>query len=549
MAICLILKNANNMANMNIGTRLRWAFAVLTLLLLATAALSVLRLSSLDERMRGVVDREYPKTVLANEIIKQVNVIARSSRNLFLMFELDQVAQERDTIARASAATEKLLGELDGKIGGEQGKQLMQAVKEARGVFNTGRDKVLALLYDGARDEASALLLQTVRADQLRYMGALENLITHQHNLMVEAGKQVREEYLAARAMVLALSAAAILFSIITAWLVTRSIVRPLQHALGVAQTVAAGDLSSTFGQHASDETGRLLDALAIMNDNLRDIVRQVRSGTDTIATASTEIAAGNIDLSARTEEQASSLEQTASAMEELSSTVQQNVDNARQASTLALAAAQVANRGGEAVGQVINTMEAISSSSAQIAEIIGVIDGIAFQTNILALNAAVEAARAGEQGRGFAVVATEVRNLAQRSASAARDIRALIATSGEQVSNGSALVVQAGATMHEVVQAVEKVSRMVSDITTASAEQSTGIGQISEAVLQMDEVTQQNAALVEEAAAASQSLESEAARLQRVVSVFRLRQEHASLPPADSGATGQTRPVLRLPA
>ncbi|WP_171898980.1 methyl-accepting chemotaxis protein [Janthinobacterium psychrotolerans] len=534
---------------MNIGTRLRWAFAVLTLLLLATAALSVLRLSSLDERMRGVVDREYPKTVLANEIIKQVNVIARSSRNLFLMFELDQVAQERDTIARASAATEKLLGELDGKIGGEQGKQLMQAVKEARGVFNTGRDKVLALLYDGARDEASALLLQTVRADQLRYMGALENLITHQHNLMVEAGKQVREEYLAARAMVLALSAAAILFSIITAWLVTRSIVRPLQHALGVAQTVAAGDLSSTFGQHASDETGRLLDALAIMNDNLRDIVRQVRSGTDTIATASTEIAAGNIDLSARTEEQASSLEQTASAMEELSSTVQQNVDNARQASTLALAAAQVANRGGEAVGQVINTMEAISSSSAQIAEIIGVIDGIAFQTNILALNAAVEAARAGEQGRGFAVVATEVRNLAQRSASAARDIRALIATSGEQVSNGSALVVQAGATMHEVVQAVEKVSRMVSDITTASAEQSTGIGQISEAVLQMDEVTQQNAALVEEAAAASQSLESEAARLQRVVSVFRLRQEHASLPPADSGATGQTRPVLRLPA
>ena len=549
MAISLTLKNARNMANMNIGTRLRWSFAVLTLLLLATAALGLLRLSSLDERMRGVVDSEYPKTVLANDIIKQVNVIARSSRNLFLMYELDQVAQERETIAKASAATEQKLGELDKLVASEKGKELMAAVKDARGVFNVGRDKVLALLHDGARDEASALLLQTVRADQLRYMAALETLITYQHQLMVAAGKQVREEYLAARTMVLALSAAAIAFSIITAWLVTRSIVRPLQHALGVAQTVAAGDLSSTFGQHATDETGRLLDALAVMNGNLQDIVRQVRSGTDTIATASTQIAAGNVDLSARTEEQASSLEQTASAMEELSSTVQQNVDNAREASTLALAAAQIANRGGEAVGQVIDTMEAISSSSAQIADIIGVIDMLAFQTNILALNAAVEAARAGEQGRGFAVVATEVRNLAQRSASAARDIRALIATSSEQVSNGSALVTQAGATMQDVVRAVERVSRMVSDITTASAEQSTGIGQISEAVVQMDQVTQQNAALVEEAAAASQSLESEAARLQQVVSVFRLRQEHAGLPPGLPPGLPVARGVLRLSA
>ncbi len=540
-AICLTLKNAKNMANMNIGTRLRWSFAVLTVLLLAVAALGLVRLSLLDERMRGVVEREYPKTVLANDIIKQVNVIARSSRNLFLMYELEQVAQERDVIAKASAVTEQKLGELDKLVDSGKGKQLMGGVRDARSLFNVGRDKVLALLHDGARDEASALLLQTVRADQLRYMAALEALITHQHERMVESGQRVHDEYRAARAMVLALSAAAILFAIITAWLVTRSIVRPLQRALGVAQTVAAGDLSSTFGHHGTDETGKLLDALSTMNGNLQDIVRQVRTGTDTIATASTEIAAGNIDLSARTEEQASSLEQTASAMEELSSTVRQNVDNAREASALALAAAQVANRGCEAVGQVVNTMQAISSSSAQIAEIIGVIDGIAFQTNILALNAAVEAARAGEQGRGFAVVATEVRNLAQRSASAARDIRALIAASSEQVSNGSALVTQAGATMAEVVQAVEKVSRMVSDITTASAEQSTGIGQVSEAVVQMDEVTQQNAALVEEAAAASQSLQSEAARLQQVVSVFRLQQEHASLTPA--------RAVLRLPA
>ena len=530
------------MANMNIGTRLRCSFAVLTVLLLVTAALGLLRLSALDERMREVVDGEYPKTVLANDIIKQVNVIARSSRNLLLMTEPQQLAQERDAIAKASASTERLLGELERGVGSGQGKQLMQAVTGARGVFNAGRDKVLALLDEGLRDEAASLLLQTVRADQLRYMASLEALITHQHARMVEAGRQVRAEYLAARAMLLALGVAAMVFSVLTAWLVTRSIVRPLQHALGVAQTVAAGDLSSTFGRHAGDETGRLLDALAIMNGNLQDIVRQVRSGTDTIATASTQIAAGNADLSARTEEQASSLEQTASAMEELSSTVQQNADNARQASTLASAAAQIAGQGGEAVGQVIHTMEAISGSSAQIADIIGVIDMLAFQTNILALNAAVEAARAGEQGRGFAVVATEVRNLAQRSAAAARDIRALIATSSQQVAAGSQLVTRAGATMQEVVQAVERVSRMVSDITAASAEQSTGIAQISEAVVQMDQVTQQNAALVEEAAAASQSLESEAARLLQIVSVFRLSQ-------APSRALPAARAVLRLPA
>ena len=534
------------MGNMNIGTRLRWSFALLTLLLLATAALSVSRLSALDERMREVVDLDYPKTVLANDIINQVNLVARTTRNLFLMYDFDQVAQERDVIAKAGAVVEQKLGELDKLVTSDKGKELMTAVKSARSVFNVGRDKVLALLNDGARDEASALLLKTVRDDQLRYMGVLDALIKHQHMRMVESGKRVREEYLAARSLVVALSAAAIVFAMITAWLVTRGIVRPLQHALGVAQTVAAGDLSSTFGHHATDETGRLLDALSTMNGNLQDIVRQVRSGTDTIATASTQIAAGNIDLSSRTEEQASSLEETASAMEELTSTVQQNVDNAREASTLALAAAQIANRGGEAVGQVINTMQAISSSSAQIAEIIGVIDGIAFQTNILALNAAVEAARAGEQGRGFAVVASEVRNLAQRSSSAARDIRALIATSGEQVSAGSALVTRAGATMDEVVVAVEKVSRMVHDITTASAEQSTGIGQVSDAVAQMDEVTQQNAALVEEAAAASQSLQSEAARLQEVVSVFRLSHEQAGLTLADSGTP--TRKQLRLP-
>ncbi|MCC7712379.1 MCP four helix bundle domain-containing protein [Janthinobacterium lividum] len=523
------------MANMKIGTRLRCSFALLTLLLLATAVLGMLRLSSLELRMRDVIDDKYPKTVLANDIIKNVNIIARSSRNLLLMTEPQQLAQERATIARAGGETEKGLAQLDKVVLSPQGRQQMAAVAQARATFNGGRDKVLALLEEGARDEATSLLLGTVRGDQLRYMAALESLIAHQHDLMEEAGAQVRHEYATARNMMLALSALAVLFSLVTAWLVTRSIVNPLRHALAVAQTVAAGDLTSTFGRHGGDETGKLLDALCIMNGNLLDIVQQVRSGTDTIATASSQIAAGNIDLSSRTEEQASSLEQTASAMEELSSTVQQNADNARHASVLAVEAANIAGAGGQAVGQVIHTMDAISASSAQIADIIGVIDMLAFQTNILALNAAVEAARAGEQGRGFAVVATEVRNLAQRSAAAARDIRALIANSTQQVDAGAALVAQAGATMQEVVAAVGRVCQMVADITAASAEQSTGIGQVSQAVLQMDEVTQQNAALVEEAAAASQSLESEAAKLLQVVSVFRLQQGPAHTLPRRS--------------
>ena len=258
------------MANMNIGTRLRWSFALLTLLLLGTAALGMLRLASLELRMRDVIDDKYPKTVLANDIIKNVNVIARSSRNLLLMTEPQQLAQERETIARAGADTEQRLAQLERIVLSDQGRALMAAVTQARATFNQGRDKVLALLDADARDEAAAL----------------ETLITHQHERMEEAGAQVHEEYVSARTMMLALSALAIGFSLVTAWLVTRSIVRPLQYALGVAQTVAAGDLSSTFGRHAGDETGKLLDALGAMNGKLFEIVSQVRSGTDTIATA-----------------------------------------------------------------------------------------------------------------------------------------------------------------------------------------------------------------------------------------------------------------------
>ncbi len=305
--------------------------------------------------------------------------------------------------------------------------------------------------------------------------------------------------------------------------LVSRSVVLPLKRAVALADAVAAGDLTTTIAADTDDEIGRLLTALKRMNANLADLVGKVRGGTDSIATGAGEIAAGNSDLSQRTEEQASSLEETASSMEELTSTVKQNAENARQANQLAIGASEIAVKGGAVVGEVVGTMASINESSKKIVDIISVIDGIAFQTNILALNAAVEAARAGEQGRGFAVVATEVRTLAQRSAAAAKEIKALIGDSVDKVGTGTKLVDDAGKTMDEIVTAVKRVTDIMSEITAASQEQSSGIEQVNQAVTQMDEVTQQNAALVEQAAAAAEALQEQAQHLTQAVSVFKL--------------------------
>ncbi len=318
--------------------------------------------------------------------------------------------------------------------------------------------------------------------------------------------------------------AIAVVLGVLLAVAITRSIVGPIDQAVKLADTVARGDLTSRIDARGSDEPARLLAALARMNDSLVGIVGQVRSSSDSIATGSSQIATGNADLSQRTEEQASNLQQTAASMEELSSTVRHNADTARQAATLAGTASEAAQRGGAVVGQVVGTMDQINGSSKKIADIIGVIDGIAFQTNILALNAAVEAARAGEQGRGFAVVASEVRSLAQRSADAAKQIKVLITESVERVEAGSRQVDEAGRAMEDIVAQVKHVNDLIGEISSATQEQTQGIGQVGDAVSELDKVTQQNAALVEESAAAAESLSQQAARLVEAVSVFTVR-------------------------
>ncbi|RJF98174.1 methyl-accepting chemotaxis protein [Noviherbaspirillum saxi] len=345
--------------------------------------------------------------------------------------------------------------------------------------------------------------------------------------LQLDVGKMEYEQaivrYRSAQILAISLNVIGVLIGVVVGWILIRGITGAIKEALNFASNVAEGNLAQRMQISSNDEMGKLLASLQKMNDGLITIVSQVRSGTDTIATASGQIAAGSQDLSSRTEEQASSLEETASSMEELTSTVKQNADNARQANALAVTASGVAERGGEVIGQVVQTMGGINDSAKKIGDIIGVIDGIAFQTNILALNAAVEAARAGEQGRGFAVVASEVRNLAQRSAAAAKEIKILIDNSVERVETGSKLVNDAGATMRDIVDSVRRVTDIIGEITAASDEQTAGIEQINQAVSQMDEVTQQNAALVEETAAASEAMQDQAAKLAKVVSVFKL--------------------------
>ncbi|HJV88217.1 MAG TPA: methyl-accepting chemotaxis protein [Noviherbaspirillum sp.] len=517
-------------ANLKVGTRLMAGFGMVILLLIGITGLGIARLSALDDSANLIAANYYPRVMIANKVLEGVSLQAASLRNLMIIDRPEEIKVELEKSEAIRKDIAFNVDQLDKLLLTKKGREILGALQAARTKYLAVRGEFLKLLNEDKRTDAGLYLLNVVTPAQDAYLVQIKGLVDLGGKLMEKGGADATAKYHEGAMMMLGLAAVAILAAIGFAGWVARSITRPLHAAVQVAQTVASGDLTSEIEVKTTDETGRLMQALKDMNASLAKVVSEVRTGTDAIATASTQIATGNQDLSARTEQQAGSLEETASSMEELTSTVRQNADNARQANQLAISASEVARKGGEVVAQVVDTMGSINTSSRKIVDIIGVIDGIAFQTNILALNAAVEAARAGEQGRGFAVVAAEVRNLAQRSAAAAREIKALIGDSVENVDAGAKLVDQAGDTMRQIVDSIQRVTDIMGEIMAASQEQTSGIEQINQAITQMDQATQQNASLVEEAAAASEAMQDQAGRLAHAVSVFRLAGARASV-------------------
>jgi methyl-accepting chemotaxis protein-1 (serine sensor receptor) len=516
--------------NISIKARLLFLTALLSTVAIVVGVTGLANLSAINAALETV----YNDRLVALADLGQVLSLMQQNQNTLLRAAL----AGRDQHA-AAAETEARIKEISGLWGKYMATYLTEDEKALAKTFIDSRTQ---FVEQGLRPTLAALRSQDPDAVKAAATGPLAQLFMPARNNMQAliklqidvAGQEYAAalaRYAHARNLAIALNVIGGVLGAAVALFLIRGISAAIGQALHLAQSVADGDLTQSVRVDSNDEIGRLLAALQKMNTALAGIVNQVRSGSDAIGTATQQIAAGNQDLSARTEQQASSLEETAASMEELSSTVKHNADNARQANLLARAASGVAERGGAAVEQVVGTMRDIDMASGRIAEIIGVIDGIAFQTNILALNAAVEAARAGEQGRGFAVVAGEVRNLAHRSAAAAREIKALIENSVASVSAGSRLVAQAGDTMREVVTSVQRVTDIMAEITAASAEQTAGIEQVGVAVVQMDQVTQQNAALVEEAAAAAEAMLDQAASLAQAVSVFRTGQGGSRLP------------------
>ncbi len=504
-----------------IGTRLGAAFAALLFLTVVMLSCALWQLGRIADGKDDMAAASY-KARLAEDWLS--GIATNAVRTMAKVKSSDPEDEQRldKELKATSAGITVIQQKLEPLVASDKGKQLLRAVAERRKQYTTIRDEAFkrkAAADEGLKAFVDASLLPAMQA----YVASVEAVAAHQDALFLDAGTRIDALQIEARRILIAIGAVAVAAGAAFGFLLTRSITRPLARAVGLARQVASGDLTADIEVHSRDEVGDLLAALKTMNASLLRTVVAVRTGTESIVTASQQIASGNLDLSARTEQQAASLEETASSMEELTGTVRQNADSAREANGLALSASTIAARGGEVVAQVVSTMASINASSRQIGEIIGVIDGIAFQTNILALNAAVEAARAGEQGRGFAVVAGEVRSLAQRSASAAKEIRGLIADSVAKVDNGGRLVDEAGATMQEIVQEIARVAALMSGIAAASAEQTLGIEQVNTAIGQMDGVTQQNAALVEEAAAAAGSLQDQAASLARLVGTFRV--------------------------
>jgi methyl-accepting chemotaxis protein len=514
-----------NLANFNIKTRLSAAFGLLVLIMAAMIITSIARFVSIGAANKTIIERDWVSASAAQVIDTAAREDARRTMALFVL-EKTARAKSYEKIDQNKKAIDAALATLSKVLDNPAEKALLDKIAAARAAYSVSFLKVADQVEADNKEGAATMMTGETFTLLDNLLELTRALVDQQKKDIEEGGAMAQKDIEFSRWMMIGAGIVAFLASAGLAFWITESITAPLDKAVAVAKSVAAGDLTTYISVDSDDETGQLLGALKEMNDALALTVGNVRRSTETISTASHEIASGNADLSSRTESQASSLEETASSMEELTSTVKQNADNARQANQLVISASSVAVRGGQVVSQVVDTMASIKESSRKIVDIIGVIDGIAFQTNILALNAAVEAARAGEQGRGFAVVASEVRNLAQRSAGAAKEIKTLIGDSVEKVDGGSKLVDEAGQTMELIVTSVKQVADIMSEITAASEEQSLGIEQVNEAITQMDEMTMQNAALVEQAAAAAQSMQDEAQVLSKAVAVFTLRDQ-----------------------
>jgi methyl-accepting chemotaxis protein len=506
-----------------VSRRLTAAFAAILIVFTAVSGMTVIKV----ERVFALNEQsvtESKQLDLANRWLADVRQNSARSLAVAMAPGADMLAFFKDAMAATSKGTsETQKAFLEAAKTNPGALERAQRVGEVRKEWLAARDEINAVKAAGDDVRAKELVNTKFLPITNKYVEVTQALVDGQVQTLEDYRARIAGEFRSLYLWIGVLLASAIALSSVLVWRISKSVTQPIAQAVIIARDVARGDLSNTLEIHRSDELGDLLAALGEMRSSLQRTVSQVRHAAEGISTASVEIATGNQDLSGRTEQTASNLQQTAASMAQLSQTVNQNADAARTASQLATAASGDATRGGDVVSRVVHTMNDIAASSKKISEIIGVIDGIAFQTNFLALNASVEAARAGEQGRGFAVVASEVRNLAQRSAEAAKEIKTLIGASAEKVETGSQLVEQAGATMNEIVASVQRVTDMIGEITASTTEQASGITQVNQAVGQLDQMTQQNAALVEQSAAAAESLKDQAQRLAQSVSVFQL--------------------------
>jgi methyl-accepting chemotaxis protein len=495
--------------NMKIGMRLGLGFGLVVILMVVIALIGITRLANLNLSIDDLISDKYPKTVLAGGIESQVNIIARSMRNMLLVTDSSDIEKQRSRLMDARKQMKENVDKLEQTVKSEKGKMLLKAIADSRVTFAASQDEFLRLINKGRHDDAIALIMGTLSKEQAAYFEAVRNLIDYQQQLMADSGKQAGDNYAAARNLMIILAFIAFLFAAFIAFWVTRSITKPINEAVNVANQLADGDLTAKIEVNSSDETGMLLTAMKNMVGKLSQIITEVRGASDNLSSASEEVSATAQSMSQATSEQAASVEETSASVEQMSASITQNTENAKVTDGMASKSAKEAAEGGKAVEQTVSAMKQIASK-------IGIIDDIAYQTNLLALNAAIEAARAGEHGKGFAVVAAEVRKLAERSQVAAQEI-------GELSSSSVEMAGKAGKLLDEMLPSINKTSDLVQEITAASEEQSSGVGQINTAMAQLNQITQQNASSSEELAATAEEMSSQAEQLQQVMSFFKV--------------------------